>query len=94
MPKGSKPNIIHARTWAGKILPGRTKKELGARFKNKLREEYPSMYGSDSVQDRKIKSAKREIRADPGTGPIPRVTKNPVKALKIRAAQKPTKKKK
>jgi hypothetical protein len=37
--------------------------------------------------------AARDVRADPGTGPIPRVTRNPVKSLKQRAAQKPAKKK-
>jgi hypothetical protein len=92
MPKGSirnpgtKKPLVSAKTWAGQQLPLRTKAELRARFKNMSREAY------SETADRERATA-RGVRADPGTGPIPRVTRNPVKSLKQRAAQKPAKKK-
>lgn len=91
MPKGSAPNIIHTRTLTGKILPGKTRQQFKARKKNMLREI--GRTDSQVTNDIRTQRFKSEARADPGTGPIPRVTRNPVKSLKQRAAQKPAKKK-
>lgn len=62
MPKGSAPNIVHTRTWAGDVVrPGRTKKQLAARFKNKMRENFPSTAeyrvdkkNAQTVKDRQV----------------------------------------
>ena len=90
MPKGSVPR---GKPYFGKVKsPSPARKQQEAKFKNIVRENHPTtfQYGDDI----KVNRTKRDVRADPGTGPIPRVTRNPVKALKLRAAQKPTKKKK
>ncbi len=58
MPKGSPPNIIHAKTWSGKVLPGRTKAQLTARTKNMMREAAPK------DGDAKIRATKRSVRSD------------------------------
>ena len=60
MPKGSPPNIIHAKTWSGKVLPGRTKAQLTARTKNMAREMTPSKYDGAAA-------TARDVRAKPGS---------------------------
>ena len=63
MPKGSPPNIIHTKTWAGDVVrPGRTKAQLAARFKNKTRENFPST--SQYREDVKARKAKLDVRSD------------------------------
>ncbi len=82
---GSKKPMVSAKTWAGQQLPLRTKDELRARFKNMSREAYSEFVGRE-------RAAARDVRAEPGKGPMTRTTENPFKALKRRAAQKPAKK--
>ena len=81
---GSKKPMVSAKTWVGKQLPLRTKAELAARTKNMLKESF----SSSAARER---ATAREVRAEPG-GALARITENPYKALKRRAAQKPTKK--
>lgn len=79
MPKGSPPNIVHAKTWSGKVLPGRTKAQLAARTKNMSREMTPSKYDGAATA--------RDVRGSESTGgTLARVNENPMKALKRRAS--------
>lgn len=57
-----------------------------ARFKNRMRENFPT--AEQYVADQKMARSKREIREEPGAGPLTRASDNPYVALKRRAAQR------
>ena len=67
-------------------MPLRSKNELNARFKNLSREHFPTT--AQYREDVKAARVKKEVRAEPGKGPMARVNENPVKALKRRLASK------
>jgi hypothetical protein len=81
---GSKKPMVSTKTWSGKQLPLRTKAELNARFKNMMREDSAKTYAAYKGE----RATARDIRAEPGAGPMTRAKENPVKALKRRAAAK------
>ena len=76
--------MVSTKTWSGKQLPLRTKAELNARFKNMMREDSAKTYAAYKGE----RATARDIRAEPGAGPMTRAKENPVKALKRRAAAK------
>lgn len=57
-----------------------------ARFKNKMRENFPT--AEQYASDQKMARTKTEIREEPGAGPLARASENPFAALKRRAAQR------
>lgn len=84
MPKGSVPR---GRDYFGAVVsPSAKRKQTQAKFKNKMRENFPTT--AQYREDVKAARVKKEVRAEPGKGPMARVNENPVKALKRRLANK------
>jgi len=93
MPKGSPPNIIHTKTWSGKVIrPRRTKAQLAARDKSMARELSPSDTQYKSA--RSAAAARKDIRGDESASSpaMRKMRENPYAALKRKAASRAKKK--
>lgn len=84
MPKGS---VSRRLGWIGNVVsPSPKRKQANAKVKNLTRENFPT--AAQYREDVKAARVKKEVRAEPGKGPMARVNENPVKALKRRLASK------